>query len=452
MSTQLNKRQPRKMKKPVKVPIIVFAVLVALIAVMIIGIVGFLKFYRPTLDTDTPFTSQTEPLGDDSTSTDTNNGEGAGDDTKYVRNTNSVNFLVIGQDLRSWKTDVMMLVNFDMEKGGLSILQIPRDTYVNDVDIRGKINNLMYKKSRAAYDNKQNPTTSDRIASGMSGAVEFFEQKLCVQIDGYALVNLEGFRNVVDIIGGVPINVPYDMKYDDPDQNLYIDLKAGEQILDGAKAEMFVRFRSDLVQGDIGRGDAQKIFLTALFKELINNINISTIPQLVGEAIKHVHTDLDVAEIIFYVKELTKVDMANVSMMTLPGEAPNNAHYVMRRVDVLGVINEYFNVYDKPITDEMFDSNRNFTDADDEKYLETYNMPSKDVTIYTADQIDSDGIYIPRTHKSEAVDVTEATDVTEAVDVTENIDVIEEVTESREESTFEEETNLETERTDTYEY
>lgn len=398
MANEINRRRPcaKKPKKRQRAAVAVFtafAVIIAVAAAIGVGAWAFLEFYTPTLDTDTPFPVDTVEPGDTTVSgnpSDTTPGEG----DSYIRNKDIVNFLIIGQDLESWKTDVMMLVNFNMKEGSLSILQIPRDTFVSSDFMRGKINNLMYKKSLDAYDTKANPTAKERIAAGMSGAAEFLEKSLCVQIDGYALINLEGFRNVIDIIGGVHIDVPYDMKYEDPDQDLYIDLKAGPQVLDGEKAEMFVRFRSGLVQGDIGRGDAQKIFLAALFKEL-KGIKISSVPALVGEAFEHVTTDLDTAEIIFYVKELTKVDMAKVSMMTLPGAAPNTAHYVMHRADVLNIVNEYFNVFDTPITDEIFDQNREFTDIEEAKYTAIYNSSAPEIIIHTAEGIDKEGIYIP---------------------------------------------------------
>ncbi len=397
MANEINRRRPgaktpKKRQWAATALFTVFAVIVAAVAVVGVGIWAFDSFYSPVLDTGTPF--DTAGSGDTTVSGDTSDTTASEGDS-YTRNKDIVNFLIVGQDLESWKSDVMMLVNFNMKEGSLSILQIPRDTFVSSDFMRGKINNLMYKKSLNAYDTKASPTVKDRIASGMSGAAEFFEERLCIQIDGYALINLEGFRNVIDIIGGVHINVPYDMKYEDPDQDLYIDLKAGEQVLDGKKAEMFVRFRSGLVQGDIGRGDAQKIFLTALFKELKEGINIATLPELIGEAFDHVSTDLSLADIIFYVKELTKVDMAKVSMITLPGEAPNTAHYVMHRSDVLNVVNEYFNVFDTPITDEIFDKNREFTDIEEAKYTAIYNSSAPEVVIYTAAGIDSEGIYIP---------------------------------------------------------
>lgn len=397
MANEMNRRKPnRKTRKNRSRGIVVTVTLAVIVLAFALAIGGvawaFLEFYAPNLDTGTPFPVDTADPND-TTSTDNPSDTSSEDENKYIRNKDIVNFLIIGQDLESWKTDVMMLVNFNMKEGSLSVLQIPRDTFVSSDFMRGKINNLMYKKSLDAYDTKTSPTAKDRIAAGMSGAAEFFEKRLCIQIDGYALINLEGFRNVIDIIGGVQINVPYDMEYDDPEQDLYIDLKAGEQVLDGAKAEMFVRFRSGLVQGDIGRGDAQKIFLAALFKEL-KGIKISSVPAIVGEAFEHVTTDLPLADIVFYVKELTKVDMAKVTMMTLPGDAPNTAHYVMYRENVRSIINDYFNVYDKPITDEMFDANREFTDTLDEKYTAIYNTVAEEIPVYTADGIDKDGIYI----------------------------------------------------------
>lgn len=387
----MNKRHPQKNKSSLKLPLILLFVLVALIAAMVVGIVAFLKFYTPDLDDETPFDT-------DTSYTDT---EGEEDYRPFIRDTESVNFLIIGQDLKSWKTDVMMLVNFDMAEGSLSLMQIPRDTFVNSASdgVRGKINNLMYKKSKQAYSEKSNPTEAERISAGMQGAVEFLEKRLCIQIDGYALVNLEGFRNVVDIIGGVPINVPADMHYDDPDQDLYIDLKAGPQVLNGETAEMFVRFRSGYVNADIGRGDAQKLFLAALFKKLTESIDITTIPKLVGEAFKHVYTDLALADIVYYTKELLGVDMSKFYMLTLPGNGTSNyAHYVLYRADVLNIVNTYFNVYDTPITDEMFDSDRIFTDETDENYLSIYLTPATELIVHTADEVDSEGIHIPRKH------------------------------------------------------
>ena len=75
------------------------------------------------------------------------------------------------------------------------------------------------------------------------------------------LVNLEAFRETVDLVGGVEFDVPQDMYYQDPTQNLHIDLKAGKQLLDGEKAMELVRFRKGYASQDIQRTKVQQEFL-----------------------------------------------------------------------------------------------------------------------------------------------------------------------------------------------
>ena len=66
----------------------------------------------------------------------------------------------------------------------------------------------------------------------------------------------------MDRIGGVDMYVAYDMYYSDPEQNLYINIKQGQQTLMGKDAEGFVRYRSGYIMADIARGDAQKMFIS----------------------------------------------------------------------------------------------------------------------------------------------------------------------------------------------
>ena len=282
----------------------------------------------------------------------------------------------------------------------MAVLQIPRDTYVEFGSSYGRLNTFMKIKRQAAY--KANPSLSqtELMKAGVKGVADELEKSLCIQIDGYAIINLEGFRNVIDIIGGVYMDVPYDMHYEDPEQDLYIHINAGPQTLSGAKSEQFVRFRSDYVQGDIGRVNAQKIFLTALFKQLQSSLTISTIPKLTEQALKYVTTDLTVDEIVFYAKELLSVDLGNVSMMTLPGEgaraASGASYYVMNRADTLSAINGYFNVYNKDITDEMFDRDYAFTAENYPSFKNIYFSEGAGVAVDNADDIDNGEINIPR--------------------------------------------------------
>lgn len=364
---KISKRHPSKRKIPVW-KIVLSIMVIMIIAIITIG-ASFLKYYRPSVDTGVPFetanndtTSEDVPVFSPGTTAVTNPVE-----DKFQRDTENVNFLVVGRDSTSWNTDVIMLVNFNMRKGSIAVMQLPRDTYINFGRSQGRINTLLKSMRSQAYSANPSLSQTDLLKAGMAGMCEQLEKNLCIQIDGYAHVNLEGFRAIIDTLGGVNMYVPYDMDYEDPEQDLYIHLKEGQQLLDGKKAEMFVRFRSGYVQADIGRIDAQKLFLTALFKQIKTSLNVSTITKIAEQAFKYVTTDIPLTDIIIYAKELLGVDMENISMMTLHGSAIQTDsgawYYVMNRAATLNMINTYFNVYNKPIGDDIFDKSKTFTDS-----------------------------------------------------------------------------------------
>ena len=397
MSIQPARRHPKKRLSILGVALIALVVMLAIVAALIAGVVLYFKNYTPSVDTDTPpFNVDVTPSDDTSDGDDTKT---SGDE--YVRDTEVVNFLVAGRDKDAWNTDVMMLVSFNMRDYTLNVLQIPRDTYIEVEGVtRGRINTVMKLMRAKAYNNDTTLNSGEMLKAGMQGTVEILEKNLCIQIDGYAIVNLEGFRNIINAIGGVYVDVPYEMEYDDPDQGLYIHLAPGLQTLNGEQAEMFVRFRSGYVQGDIGRVNAQKIFLTALFKQFKNNLTISTIPTIAEQLIKYVTTDVVLTDIVFYAKELLKVDMENVSMMTLPGTDARSSttgawYYVMHRADMLDAINKYFNVYNKDVTDELFDADHVFTDEDYDTFADIYFAQATGATVETADKIDEGTLVIP---------------------------------------------------------
>lgn len=391
------------MKKKTPVWKIVLAVIVVLLIATIALGAAFLKLYKPAVDTDVPFetndkSSTTPPPSDTTADTTAPSGD-------YKRDTENVNFLVVGRDAASWNTDVIMLVNFNMRDGSLSVMQLPRDTYVEIGAVHGRINTAMKTLRGVAYDNDPTLSQDALLRAGMSGMCELLEKSLCIQIDGYAHVNLEGFRAIIDTLGGVSIDVPYDMNYDDPDQNLAIHLKAGPQVLNGSKAEMFVRFRSGYVQADIGRIDAQKIFLTALFKQLKTSLTVTTIPKVAEQIFKYVTTDVPLADIIIYAKELLGVDMNNIAMMTLHGSAIQTEtgawYYVMNRASALDMINAYFNVYSSPVSDDIFDKTQAFTNENSSYFDKIYlAAPDDDAVevkpdVHTGDDIASGDIDIP---------------------------------------------------------
>lgn len=133
-------------------------------------------------------------------------------------------------------------------------------------------------------------------------------------------INLDSFIEIVDAIGGVEIDVPSNMYYKDPTQNLYINLKKGFQTLDGKNAQGFVRFRQYFT-GDIQRIEMQKLFLKAFFNKITNSENIiSNLFNFITIFIDNVNTNMTISDAIDYIPYIKNISLENFTMETLPGD------------------------------------------------------------------------------------------------------------------------------------
>lgn len=309
-------------------------------------------------------------------------------------------FLVMGRDYVGLNTDIIMLISFDIENESINIMQIPRDTYMKVDSTPFKINAVYaVMHNRAKYRNEK-----DVDDASMKDFISLLEQNLCIKIDNYALCNISGFRNIIDILGGVTMDVPYDMYYSDPEQGLYINLKKGIQTLDGSKAEQFIRYRSGYIQGDIGRIDAQKLFMSALIEQLKAEMSIGTLTSIAGEAVKNVKTSMSLADIIYFIKEFYLIKNADMNFISFPGSdtraeiTTGASYYIMHRADMMALMNLYFNVYKSEITDAQFDASRSFTNKKLPHINDIYNtVLSDDLSKYvkSAKQISEEGLDIP---------------------------------------------------------
>jgi LCP family protein required for cell wall assembly len=217
----------------------------------------------------------------------------------------SKNILIIGQDKADNLYDTIGIVSIDKKSKTVRLIMIPRDTYIEyNQEILSKMEELGIL--HAAGIHKINSTHKIGSMIGYegrfkSGAISFLadviEEKFTLELDDYVMVNVKGFRELVDHLGGVKIRVPYDMDYDDPLQDLHIHIPKGEQLLDGYNAEGFVRFRQGYKEdgtffniGDTGRKKNQLNFLQQLIKQkgTISNINkIPGIIKILGKNVEH---------------------------------------------------------------------------------------------------------------------------------------------------------------------
>lgn len=220
------------------------------------------------------------------------------------RATRPTQVLLLGVDERKQvegsRTDTMMLVQVAGDQ--VRMLSLPRDTLVHmEGHAESKIN------SAYTYGGTD---LAKEVTSGLVG----------VPVDYYIKINLAGFRKLVDMMGGVEYNVPKAMRYVDPTDSTVIDLKPGLQVLDGEKAEQFVRFRADEIGDDMGRIRRQQEFLKAAVSQALTARNLIKLPQLLYTARGYVETDVPLAEQVKLAQALFRAQgQGAIVQETLPG-------------------------------------------------------------------------------------------------------------------------------------
>jgi LCP family protein required for cell wall assembly len=273
-------------------------------AVIMAAIAGFGVFFINYFVLYTPDVNENVPnfeIHQDPNAVGGEDGKGDTTNTTVEASDKTFNFLIMGHDRAASLTDVIMLVNYNTEIQRITVLQFPRDTYIEVDDYNyHKVNGLYnYCVKQAKKDGSKNPERD-----GCKKMEEYLEKNLAMTIHYSAVMDLDGFGNIVDAIGGVDMYVPMDMRYSDPEQGLYINLKEGYQHLNGKTAEQFVRYRSGYATGDIGRGDAQKIFMSAFLDKILSSItDVNTVTTLAQNLVTYVESDVTPADVVFFGKQ-----------------------------------------------------------------------------------------------------------------------------------------------------
>lgn len=188
-----------------------------------------------------------------------------------------VNVLLLG--CNQLLADTIMVVSFDYEAKHVDIISIPRDTYY----YRPGYRNPGALKINAIYQNTKQPLETAMVVS---------EILLGMPMHFYAEIDYDGVKEIVTAMGGVPMNIPKPMKYKDITDTppLFIDIPAGNQVLDGEHAVQFLRYRSGYVEGDMGRVKAQQEFMKSAFKQMLG-FDLLKITKVI---LKNVDSDIDI--------------------------------------------------------------------------------------------------------------------------------------------------------------
>jgi LCP family protein required for cell wall assembly len=291
-------------------------------------------------------------------------------------------FVIMCTDEDGTRTDTIMVGCYNSETNGISLISVPRDTIVS-------VSAADYRTMREEFPEPGKQVMKINAIHHYSGndlgpemLVKYLNEILGTDIQYYVRVDFKAFHYLVDSIGGIEFDVPQDMDYDDPSQDLAIHLKAGLQTLDGDKAEQLVRFRKDnygggYINGDLGRIEMQQEFMKVLLAKVASVDTITKNPTAyVNAMFNYITTNVTVSDAIKYASVLGKLDTSKIETYTLPGDVASLygiSGYEMYPEETAELV---YNIFERPV-EEMTESTTDDTSSEGESKT----ADSKDASI-----------------------------------------------------------------------
>lgn len=232
-----------------------------------------------------------------------------------VRAGERINILLMALDDEGIRSDVMMLASVDMEQKRVGVISIPRDTRAFLAG-KGTIEKIAHAYAYGV---------GDEAFPANLRSLKTVEDLLDVRIHYTVVVDMDAFRSVIDDIGGVWVDVPFKMEYDDPIQNLHIHFEPGRQKLNGQKALEFVRWRhnNDLKgypDEDLGRIRAQQQFIRTVMDQMMKPGTLATLPTTLTRMARYVESTIEPARLGSLALMAASLGKDDIEMVTLPGQ------------------------------------------------------------------------------------------------------------------------------------
>jgi LCP family protein required for cell wall assembly len=215
----------------------------------------------------------------------------------------------------------------------------------------------------------------------LSDAVSTF---LGVPIDCFVGVAIDDFEAMIDRIGGVPMTLEQEISYRDEESGETVRLPRGPRLLDGREAAAFVRYRMGYARGDLGRIDAQKAFISALFQKFGSGLSLRSMFAILSELRGSTVTDLPLSLALRCgLRFIRSCHRTDIRYLTLPGEPCMHngvSYYVANRACSEEAITNWIAFSDTSVT---FDRNAKLLLPTDAKMCEIYRRSSVPYRVYT---------------------------------------------------------------------
>lgn len=255
-----------------------------------------------------------------------------------------INALLLG--VNEGMTDTIILCSLDIESKKMDMISIPRDTYYHRIGYNGPAD----RKINAVY-------SSQGVKETVHAVQEILGDK--IPIHQYGIIDYKGVEKMVDLLGGVEVDVPMNMRYDDPYDKppLKIRISKGRQVLNGENAMGFLRFRknndgSGYPEGDLGRIKAQQQFVTSFLKKSIG----LKLPNIIKTGLNNVETDMTMSEGLSIATKIVGMNSEDITTHMLPGEAEyrgNTSYFFHDEVETEELIKEIYGKEESALDDDM---------------------------------------------------------------------------------------------------
>ena len=253
-------------------------------------------------------------------------------------------------------TDTIIVASYNPNTQKAALLSIPRDSFTGTNTKRA----VASDKINAIYNITRDPTKTLEAVNKLTG----------LDLQYYAIVQTEALIQLVDAIGPIEYNVPIDMNYDDPTQDLHIHFEEGLQEIDGESAEELLRFRKnndgtsfpeEYGDNDIGRMRNQREFITAVVEQTVKLENITKLGTIIDIASRNLITNLDIKILKDYLPYAVEFSTENLQTASLPGTVPdlsqtnNVSIYVVDKEETALLVKQLF--FPEQLTEETIDGN-----------------------------------------------------------------------------------------------
>ena len=355
------RRTSKKNRMSKKMRLFLKTFLITIFSLSVVTVVGAMAFFRVVSPPDVPTVGPRAMLVELSSGFEQLEYENSEQGFEYIwpaperftaddRREMFFTFLIIGLN-EGMNANTVMVASYCYVTREANLISIPRDMPVHPTRNGRKLSSSYLAGSSRGR--------------GMAGGIAQVQRDVMNVIgfipDFYILIDYDAFFSIIDAIGGIEIYVPIRMRYDDPIDNLRIDIQPGLQHMNSETALHFVRFRQSnpgsrypsLPDGDFGRIRNQQEVINAVVSQLLRPASILRIPEFVNIFNESVHTDLTVGNMLWFANQLNNVrGTDDLSSYTLPVTGTSGAPMWYELLDAsaaVELVNRTVNPFDRDI-------------------------------------------------------------------------------------------------------